>query len=187
MALESGRQPSAEICPRHKTADDVRRVSVLYEDDSNSDDMGAGSLLSPRPVLKAAGRLAWAGTGLGVLGMASIWVSNVVGGGAVKPGLLAACVCFAYALALYGWAGARRARLTRVERGSSAALTLWRTAWYCTRCDGVFFPPAAMMGGELLTAAEFRRAVWAAGGYGDLGAGAAPASLRGRRGIAGTA
>lgn len=160
-------------CPRHETSEDTRRVSALYAD------VFAGSqadLLSPRPVLKTADRLAWAGTGFGVAGMALAWTASAVGGGARPVLFWCGIACFGYALALYGWAAARRTRLTRVQRGAPAALALWRDAWYCQRCDGVFFPEGtgAAAGGELLSVEEFRRRVWAAGGYGDL-LGPAPA------------
>jgi len=128
-------------------------------------------MLSPWPTLKAADRLAWTGTGCGVLGVVSIGVGNVVSGGA-WPGLFAALFCFAYALAFYGWAAARRARLTRVEKGMPRALAVWREAWYCGLCDGVFLPPGSSgrpePGAGLMSAAQFRQLVWNAGGYGDL-------------------
>jgi hypothetical protein len=159
-------------------------VSVVWTED-------AASLLSPRPVLKAADRLAWAGTGLGVAGMVSVWIGNLVGGGAAGVSLIAAAPCFAYALALYGLAAARRARTSRVERGMPNAMAVWATALYCGRCDGVFFPPDSLASGssgagaagaeaagggsagaqrarEFMTAADFQRLVWSAGGYGDL-------------------
>jgi hypothetical protein len=148
-------------CPRHHAADHVRQVPVVWADDT-------ASLLSPRPVLKAADRLAWAGTGLGVAGMISVWIGNVVGGSAVGISLIAAIPCFAYALALYGLAAARRARLTRVERGMPNAMAVWGIALYCDHCGGVFFPPGAQRPRDLMTAAEFQRVVWSAGGYGDL-------------------
>lgn len=167
MSAESGSPATAPSplrpCPRHKTTDDIRRVSVVYADVYAG---GTADLLSPRPVLKAADRLAWTGTGFGVAGMAAIWAGTVTGGGARTPALVGGIICFAYALAMYGWAAARRARLTRVERGIPAALELWRSAWYCERCDGVFFDPGTE--GRLLSAGEFRRLVWSAGGYGDL-------------------
>lgn len=155
----AGRGP-AQSCPRHGTTEDIRQVAVVYADLLAGDE---ADLLSPRPVLKAADRLAWTGTGFGVAGMVAIWAGNAIGGGATGPALAAGIICFAYALAMYGWAAARRARLTRVERGVPAALALWRNAWYCERCDGVFFP-----GGELMSASDFRGQVWSAGGYGDL-------------------
>ena len=150
-------------CPRHKTTDDIRRVSVVYADVYAAD---SADLLSPRPVLKAADRLAWIGTGFGVGGMIAVWAGYAAEGGAEKPALLCGVICFVYALAMYGWAAARRARLTRVERGIPAALALWRSAWYCERCDGVFL--AGDAGDKLLSAPEFRQLVWSAGGYGDL-------------------
>lgn len=159
-------------CPRHKTAESTRRVSVVYADVYAGE---AADLLSPRPVLKTADRLAWTGTGFGVAGMVAIWIGYAIGDGARNAALLCGAVCFAYALAMYGWAAARRARLTRVERGIPSALALWRGAWYCERCDGVFFPddPGAVGSAGpardgLLSVPEFRRLVWSAGGYGDL-------------------
>jgi methionyl aminopeptidase len=137
----------------------------------------AADLFSPRPVLKAADRLAWTGTGFGVAGMAAIWIGAAIGPGTPALALAFGFACFAFALALYGLAAARRARLVRVERGVPTALALWRTAWYCDRCDGVFFPDEvtssgkvgiARVGEGLLSAPEFRRLVWSAGGYGDL-------------------
>ena len=164
MPAESGppaAAPSAgQCCPRHKTAEDIRQVAVVYADVFAGD---AANLLSPRPVLRAAGALAWTGTGFGVAGMVAIWIGNAIGGGAAAPALVSGTVCFAYALAMYGWAAARRARLTRVQRGIPSALALWRNAWYCERCDGVFFPD-----GDLMSVSEFRDQIWSAGGYADL-------------------
>lgn len=189
MSAESGSPAAApsppQPCPRHKSTDDIRRVSVVYADVYAGD---TADELSPRPVLKAADRLAWTGTGFGVAGMIAIWTGNAIGGGARNPALAVGIICFAYALAMYGWAAARRARLTRVERGIPKALELWRDAWYCERCGGVFFDrdegagrvagsgvgsafgsgSGGLSGGGLLSAGEFRRLVWSAGGYGDL-------------------
>jgi hypothetical protein len=162
--------PSAvPYCPMHKAPDHIHQVSALYAEASPEP-------LSPWPVLKAADRLAWIGTGCGVLGVVSIVIGNAIGGGAVGPALLAALFCFGYALAFYGWAAARRARLTQVEKGKPGALKVWLDAWYCERCDGVFLPAgrvddAGRVGdaAQLMSAAEFRQLVWTAGGYGDLG------------------
>lgn len=159
--------------------DHIRQVSIIYAETSRD-------LLSPWPTLKAADRLAWIGTGCGVLGVVSIAVGNIVRGGA-WPGLFAALFCFVYALAFYGWATARRARLTRVKNGMSRALAVWREAWYCDLCDGVFLPPGSGYpdepGAGLMSAAQFRQLVWDAGGYGDLGRGGPKSPLRqtGRR------
>jgi hypothetical protein len=171
---QTGQVVAPISCPRHNATDHVRHVPVAWAEDTVS-------LLSPRPVLKAADRLAWAGTGLGVAGMISVWFGNVVGGGTVGISLIAAAPCFAYALALYGLAALRRARFARVERGMPSAMAVWGTALYCDRCQGVFFPPGSFApdagpsgaGGVqqargLMTAADFQRLVWSAGGYGDL-------------------
>jgi hypothetical protein len=169
--MEQSAPPAVPYCPMHKAPDHIHQVSALYAEASPEP-------LSPWPVLKAAGRLAWTGTGCGILGMVSIWIGNVIGGGAVGPALLAALFCFGYALAFYGWAAARKARLTRVENGKPGALKVWREAWYCERCDGVFLP-AGRVGdaGQLMSAAEFRQLVWAAGGYDDLGRRGTPGRL----------
>ena len=170
MVEEHG-QPMAVACPVHPDNPRIQQVSVLYA-------AKAPRLLSPGPVLKAASRLAWTGTACGVLGVAAIWVGNLVGGGAAGPALIAGMACFAYALAFYGWAAARRARLGLIERGRPGAMAVWQAAWYCDRCDGVFFRPGtfrlgamavagvAVGDGVVLTPAAFHRLVWQAGGYG---------------------
>lgn len=169
---EEYRQTLAAACPVHPENARIRRVSVVYEEMSPR-------LLSPGPVLRAATRLAWAGTACGVLGMVAIWIGNLIGGGAVRPALIAGIVCVAYALALYGWAGARRARLTMVERGMPGAMAVWRAALYCDLCDGVFFQPGTLCqepvarvvegsvnDGDVISPAAFHRLVWKVGRYG---------------------
>ena len=79
MSEEYGRILSVE-CPVHPDNSRIRRVSVVYADE-------APRLLSPGPVLKAANRLAWAGTLVGVAGMAAIVIGNMVGHGATGPAL----------------------------------------------------------------------------------------------------
>ncbi len=54
----------------------------------------------------------------------------------------------------------RLRRNARIRRGVPDALALWRQAWFCHRCGGVFFPR-----GELMSAAAFRGHVGRAGGY----------------------
>ena len=75
---EEYRQTLSVACPVHPENVRIRRVSVVYEEMSPQ-------LLSPGPVLRAATRLAWAGTACGVLGMVAIWIGNLIGGGAVRP------------------------------------------------------------------------------------------------------
>jgi hypothetical protein len=169
---EEYRQTLAVACPVHPGSARIRRVSAVYEE-------MCPRLLSPGPVLRAATRLAWAGTACGVLGMAAIWVGNLIGGQAIRPALIIGMVCVAYALALYGWAAARRARLTTVARGMPSAMAVWRAAWYCDLCDGVFFQPGTLCqapvarvvegsvnDGDVISPAAFHRLVWKAGGYG---------------------
>jgi hypothetical protein len=169
---EEYRQSLAVACPVHRENARIRRVSVVYE-------ATAPRLLSPGPVLRAATRLAWAGTASGVLGMVVIWLGNMIGGRAVRLALVAGIVCVAYALALYGWAGARRARLALVERGMPGAMAVWRAAWYCDVCDGVFFQPGTLRQeqvarmvegsvteGDVISPVAFHCLVWKAGGFG---------------------
>ncbi len=169
---EEHRQTLAAACPVHPGNPRIQQVSVLYA-------AQAPRLLRPGPVLKAATRLAWTGTACGVLGVLAIWAGNLIGGGAAGPALIAGLACFAYALAFYGWAAARRARLSLVQRGMPGAMAVWQAAWYCDACDGVFFRPGTFRRGfaatagdvavaddAVLTPAAFHRLVWRAGGYG---------------------
>jgi hypothetical protein len=160
--VEQSARSLAVSCPRHKGKDHIRQVSVAYAE-------AAPSLLSPGPVLKSADRLAWAGTICAVAGAALIWIRAVTGGSASGPLIVAAIACFAYAIACYGWAAARRASLARIKRGMPGALAVWRAGWYCERCDGVFFSPGAapagVITGQLMSTGEFQHLVWAAGGY----------------------
>lgn len=150
-------------CPRHHGQDQIRLVSVLYAE-------AAPERLSPMPVLRSADRLAWAGTICGLAGAAVLWIGTAARGATSGTMLVLAGVLFAFAIACYGWAGARRASVGRIRRGMPRALAVWRAAWYCERCDGVFFTPGAVPGGahegELMSVPEFQRLVWDAGGYG---------------------
>jgi hypothetical protein len=172
MAQEHG-QGLMAACPVHPGNRRIQPVSVLYAAQAPRE-------LRPGPVLAAASWLAWAGTACGVLGAAAIWAGTLIGGGAAGPALIAGAVCFGYALAFYGWAAARRARLAMIRQGMPAAMAVWQAAWYCDICDGVFFrpgtfglgsPPSRAAGvvvgdGVVLTPAAFHRLVWQAGGYG---------------------
>lgn len=139
----------------------------------------APRLLRPVPVLRAANRLAWTGTACGVLGAVAILAGAAIGGGAVGPSLIAGAICLAYALAFYGWAAARRARLGLIERSRPGAMAVWQAAWYCDMCDGVFFRPGTFSqdamgcaGGiaigddVVLSLPAFHRLMWQAGGFG---------------------
>lgn len=170
MVEEHGK-PEAIACPVHLENPRIQQVSVLYA-------ARAPRALRPVPVLTAATRLAWTGTACGALGAAAILAGNAIGAGAIGPSLIAGAACFAYALAFYGWAAARRARLGLIRQGRPGAMAVWQAAWYCDMCDGVFFRPgtfrlAAMsaagvaVGDDVvLTPAAFHRLVWRAGGYG---------------------
>jgi len=178
--VEDNGQTIHAACPAHPENARIRPVSVVYEAE-------APRLLRPGPVLRTANRLAWAGTLCGVAGAVAIWIGALLGRGASGPALIVGFVCFAYALALYGWAGARRATLSVVTRGMPGALAVWRAAWYCDECDGVFFsdgevPPEGVVegrvvaeaftaggaaGNRVLSPAAFHRLVWKAGGFPD--------------------
>jgi hypothetical protein len=171
MVEEYGQSP-AVACPVHPDNPRIQQVSVLYA-------TRAPRLLRPVPVLTAATRFAWTGTACGVLGAAAILAGYAVGGGAVGPSLIAGVACFAYALAFYGWAAARRARLGLSERWRPGAMAVWQAAWYCDLCDGVFFRPGTFQRGAMtaaggvavgddvvLTPAAFHRLVWRAAGHG---------------------
>jgi hypothetical protein len=153
----------AVSCPRHHGPDRIRQVSVVYAE-------AESARLRPVPVLKSADRLAWAGTICGLAGAVLIWVGTAIHGAVSATVLVLAGICFAYAIACYGWAAARRASVVRVRRGMPRALAVWQAGWYCERCDGVFFPataaPAGAEPGVLMSAGEFQHLVWDAGGFG---------------------
>ena len=123
--------PSLTVaCPAHGGRDHVRRASAVY---------GDAGVLTPARLLLSAERLAWAGTAFGVLGAVLLAVRAVLNGGggaASVPLLVAAVVCFGYAVACYGLAYARRI----------GAFLVWRpppreaeqAVWYCERCNAVF-------------------------------------------------
>lgn len=156
-------QSLAAFCPGHKGPDHIKQVSVVCAE-------AAPEGLRPMPVVRSADRLAWAGTICGLAGAALLWIGTGVRGAVSGAMLAAAGVCFAYAIACYGWARARRAGVVRITRGMPRALALWQAAWYCERCDGVFFTPSAAPAGaepgQLMTAVEFQHLVWGAGGHG---------------------
>jgi len=161
MSQDRG-QGLSVTCPVHPENNRIQRVSVVYAAD-------APQLLRPGPALKAASRIAWAGTSCGVAGAIALWIGALLGKGASGPALIAALVCFGYALALYGWAGARRARVMIIQRGMPGALAVWGAAWYCEECDGVFFDSPAVpdvVEGEVITPTAFHRMVWKAGRFG---------------------
>jgi hypothetical protein len=99
---------------------------------------GEAAAVTPARLLLSAQRLAWAGTACGVAGAVLLSVRAVLSGGggaASVPLLVAACVCFGYAVACYGLAHARRigAFLVRRRPGDDE-----QAVWYCERCNAVF-------------------------------------------------
>ncbi|BAJ33069.1 MULTISPECIES: hypothetical protein [Kitasatospora] len=66
----------------------------------------------------------------------------------------------------------RRARAGRRQAARQAdrraeAERLWSRGWYCRRCGTVHFRAEPGCPARALTLGDFRREVWAAGGYGD--------------------
>ncbi|WP_404961553.1 hypothetical protein [Streptomyces sp. 147326] len=57
----------------------------------------------------------------------------------------------------------QRAFRVRIAAGRDAAEEVWSRGWCCARCAVVHFGT-----GPAMTLQEFRRAVWGAGGYGEL-------------------
>lgn len=128
--------PSLTVaCPAHGGPDHVRRVSAVY---------GKTGVLTPARLLLSAERLAWAGTACGVLGAVLLSIRAVLGNGdgaASVPLLVAACVCFGYAVACYGLAYARRVGAFLVRRPPPGEDE--QAMWYCERCNAVFTEKAA--------------------------------------------
>ena len=126
--------PSLTVaCPAHGGPNHVRRVSHVY---------GEAATATPARLLLSAERLAWAGTACGVLGAVLLSIRAVLkgGGAASVPLLVAACVCFGYAVACYGLAYARRigAFLVRSPVRRRVPAEDEQAVWYCERCNAVF-------------------------------------------------
>ena len=125
--------PSLTVaCPAHGGPDHVRQVSHVY---------GEAATVTPARLLLSAERLAWAGTACGVLGAVLLSIRAVLSGGAASvPLLVAACVCFGYAVACYGLAHARRvgAFLVRSPVRRRPPGENEQAVWYCERCNAVF-------------------------------------------------
>jgi len=97
---------------------------------------GAPAVTGRARLLLSANRLAWAGTACGVLGAVLLSIRAVVSGGGASVALLvAACVCFGYAIACYGLANARRIGAFLVRRPPREDQ---QAVWYCERCNAVF-------------------------------------------------
>ncbi|WP_331745213.1 hypothetical protein [Kitasatospora sp. NBC_01300] len=82
--------------------------------------------------------------------------------------LWGSCLILAAAIALLAGATALFLGLRRRLEGRPQAERLWNQAWYCARCGTAHFPPTAGQGAQALVLSDFRKAVWTAGGYGDL-------------------
>jgi len=131
--VEQFAPPLAVACPAHGGPDHVRRVSAVYA--------GAPAVTGPARLLLSANRLAWAGTACGVLGAVLLSIRAVAGSGAASVALLvAACVCFGYAIACYGLANARRVGAFLVGGGAARRPPREdeQAVWYCERCNAVF-------------------------------------------------
>jgi len=127
--VEQFAPPLAVACPAHGGPDHVRRVSAVSA--------GASAVTGPARLLLSANRLAWAGTACGVLGAVLLSIRAVAGGSAAGSValLVAACVCFGYAIACSGLANARRVGAFLVRRPPREEE---HAVWYCERCNAVF-------------------------------------------------
>ena len=110
---------------------------------------GEAATATPARLLLSAERLAWAGTACGVLGAVLLSIRAVLNGGggaASVPLLVAAVVCFGYAIACYGLAYARRIGAFLVGGGLVRGRLVRgrppgegeQAVWYCERCNAVF-------------------------------------------------
>jgi hypothetical protein len=122
----------------------------------------------------------WVGRGVGA-GAAALF-GVIIGGNLVRVGTadagafaslaagLLVCAAFAAAWTLGAVGVVKRQR--RLARGLASAEEIWRHGWYCRRCDVVYFQPGYAPAGvdprTPLDTGEFRRIVFAAGGYADL-------------------
>jgi hypothetical protein len=162
-------------CPLCGQVDGVRRVPVAHDE--------ACAEFPPRLVdelavvprrEKRSGRVLGAGAA-SVAGV--LFGAGLVGVGTGDPGesvFMAVCFLACGALASIcsvGVIGVSR-RQARLARGLAAAEEVWRQGWYCRRCDIVYFQPGYAPAGintrVPLATGEFRRIVFAAGGYEDL-------------------
>ena len=76
---------------------------------------------------------------------------------------------------------ARVGRNAAVEEGRPHAMRYWEPAWYCYDCHGVFYPlgaePPGISSWTVMSADQFRRKVWEAGGYARIrGKGRSPSN-----------
>ncbi|MBY8856625.1 hypothetical protein K7711_09075 [Nocardia sp. CA2R105] len=58
-----------------------------------------------------------------------------------------------------------------ITHGCSAAYEVWRTGFYCHRCETCYFPITSnerIPARQPLSTAQFRRIVWSAGGYANI-------------------
>jgi hypothetical protein len=140
--------------------------------------VGGSRLIDELAVVPRAQK--WAGRCVGAGAAALLGV--VIGGNLARVGTadvgafvpLAACLlaCAAFAAAwTLGVVGVVK-RQRRLVRGLAAAEEVWRHGWYCRRCDVVYFQPGYAPPGvdprTPLDTGDFRRIVFAAGGYADL-------------------
>lgn len=62
-------------------------------------------------------------------------------------------------------------RAARIDRGMARARPYWQAAWYCTQCDGVFFPtglqPPGIPPGTLMSPESFQYVLQVVGGLID--------------------
>ncbi|MFG2972735.1 hypothetical protein ACGFYY_06980 [Streptomyces sp. NPDC048331] len=180
-------RPSSLECPSCRRSDEVRAVPAVclggerrfHEETGDGDRRTAVRQVVPRladalaaapPAPETAGR-----TALGVLSVL-VAIGTFIGGAlgghwfADAPGAELLFLAWLSPSALLGAillivpsVRTRRAFRARIAAGRDAAEEVWSRGWYCARCAVVHGAD-----GRGMTLREFRRAVWSAGGYGEL-------------------
>ncbi|MFJ3515947.1 MULTISPECIES: hypothetical protein [unclassified Streptomyces] len=91
------------------------------------------------------------------------WFADAPGAELLFLGWISAFALLGAALLIGTSARTQRAFRARIAAGRAAAEDVWSQGWCCARCAVVHFGA-----GPAMTLQEFRRAVWGAGGYGEL-------------------
>ena len=184
-----------ERCPSHGGGDYVRKVSAVFGEQyfQGRSDRVVGAVmphgwavgravgvsvsasataqaLAPEPLVRRNAALPVIGAIPALLFGAVMCAAS---GGAVIgiPFVLLALIALARGAYLH-------ALNAQVDSGRPGARAVWDRAWYCGRCELVFFArgqePAGVPVDEALAPARFQELVWSAGGYGDRLAGRSP-------------
>ena len=184
-----------ERCPSHGAGDYVRKVSAVFGEQyfQGRSDRVVGAVtphgwavgravgasvsasataqaLAPEPLVRRNAALPMIGA---IPALVFGAVMCAASGGAVIgiPFVALALIALARGAYLHGLNA-------QVDSGRARARAVWDRAWYCGRCEVVFFPhgqePAGALADEAMAPARFQLAVWSAGGYGDRLVGRSP-------------